>query len=107
MEVRIIIQLYFCLQMAARLLLYVVIIVQLWASFLPNASVHAAVDKIRINTTTQLYTGSTDGRVYLFHGLAIESSTPPWDIYNYSDEQIELMKTVRVIIHTVGFVDLV
>jgi len=38
--------------------------------------------------------------VYLFHGLATEDSSPPWTLSAYSDEQIELMKAVRVAIHS-------
>jgi len=96
-----------CVQMAVRLhkiILVIVCTLQLWASILSNHWVHASVDKIFINTTTQLYTGSTDGRVYLFHGLATEDSSSPWTLSAYNDEQIELMKAVRVAIHS--FVDL-
>ena len=84
-------------QMAVRLhLLVIICTLPLWASIHSNHWVHASVDKIFINTTTQLYTGSTDGRVYLFHGLATEDSSPPWTLSAYNDEQIELMKAVRV-----------
>jgi len=38
--------------------------------------------------------------VYLFHGLATEDSSPPWTLSAYSDEQIELMKAVRLAIHS-------
>ena len=87
--------------MAIRLhILVIICTLPLWASILSNHWVRASVDKIFINTATQLYTGSTDGRVYLFHGLATEDSSPPWTLSAYSDEQIELMKAVRVAIHS-------
>ena len=53
-----------------------------------------AVEKIRINPATRLYEGREDGRVRVFHGLASENSSPPWTLNTYTDEQIELTKTV-------------
>lgn len=62
----------------------------------PPASSQDGVDKIHIDTATRLYTSVADGRVHVFHGLAIEDSSPPWGLATYTSEQIELMKTVSL-----------
>ena len=52
------------------------------------------VEKIYVDRQTRLYAGKGDGRVHVFHGLAAEDSGYPWTLAMYSDEQIELMKSV-------------
>ena len=57
------------------------------------------VEKIKIgpsNGATRLYTGTQDGRVYTFHGLDTEDSSPPWNLRTLDEQQIQLMKTVRL-----------
>lgn len=56
--------------------------------------VYGSLDKIQIDPRTRLYVSTTDGRIHMFHGLAIEDSSPPWTLATYTDEQIELMKSV-------------
>ena len=52
-------------------------------------------DKIKIDPKTRLYVSREDGRVRVLHGLAIEAQgTPPYHLVTYTDEQIELFKTV-------------
>ena len=52
-------------------------------------------DKIKIDPNTRLYVSREDGRVRVLHGLAIEAQgTPPYNLVTYTDEQIELFKTV-------------
>ena len=53
------------------------------------------VEKIKINPITRQYTGTRDGRVYVFHGLDTENSSPPWYLRTLDKQQIQLMKTVR------------
>ena len=58
-----------------------------------------AVEKIQINPDTRLYTGRGDGRVHVFHGLAAEDSSFPWTLESlYSEEQIETMKEVKIMV---------
>ena len=57
----------------------------------------AAVDKLHIDPSTKQYVSATDGRVHMLHGLAIEDSSPPWELATYTDEQIELMKSVSTV----------
>lgn len=52
------------------------------------------VEKIQIDPITRLYRGSSDGRVYMFHGLDTEDSSPPWYLRTLDQSQIDLMKTV-------------
>ena len=59
-----------------------------------------AVEKIRIDPTSRLYRGAQDGRVYMFHGLDTENSSPPWYLRTLDDRQIALMKTVRIVLHS-------
>jgi len=54
-----------------------------------------AVEKIRIDPATRLYRGAQDGRVYMFHGLDTENSSPPWTLRTLDEQQIQLMKTVK------------
>ena len=59
--------------------------------------ISCAVEKVYINPETRLYTGRSDGRVHIFHGLAAEDSSKPWTLESlYSEEQIETMKEVRI-----------
>ena len=59
----------------------------------------SAVEKIYINPETRLYTGRGDGRVHIFHGLAAEDASFPWTLENlYSDDQIETMKEVKIML---------
>ena len=58
-----------------------------------------AVEKIQINPDTRLYIGRGDGRVHVFHGLAAEDSSFPWTLESlYSEEQIETMKEVKIMV---------
>ena len=57
-------------------------------------SAEDTVDKIHIDAATKLYTSTVDGRVHVFHGLAIEDSSPPWTLAKYNADQIILMKSV-------------
>lgn len=59
------------------------------------------VEKIRIDPATRLYRGAQDGRVYMFHGLDTENSSPPWTLRTLDEEQIQLMKTVKWLVHVV------
>lgn len=52
----------------------------------------AQSDKIRIDPNTKLYVSRDDGRVRVFHGLAYEAPTN--DFLIYSQQQMDLMKTV-------------
>ena len=57
------------------------------------------MEKIQINPDTRLYTGRGDGRVHVFHGLAAEDSSFPWTLESlYSEEQIETMKEVKIMV---------
>ena len=60
-----------------------------------------AVEKIRIDPATRLYRGAQDGRVYMFHGLDTENSSPPWTLRTLDQQQIQLMKTVKWLVHVV------
>ena len=63
--------------------------------FIAFISSGGSVEKIRIDPTTTLYRGSEDGRVYTFHGLDTENSSPPWYLRTLTQQQIDLTKTVR------------
>ena len=67
------------------------------AVLLQLSRISNAVDKIYINPKTRLYTGRGDGRVHIFHGLAIEDSSFPWTLAQYSEDQIETMKEVNIL----------
>lgn len=62
--------------------------------FVPFCSLGVSVEKIRIDPTTRLYRGRQDGRVYTFHGLDTENSSPPWYLRTLNQQQVDLMKTV-------------
>lgn len=51
-------------------------------------------DKIKIDPKTRLYVSRDDGRVRVFHGLALENNAYPNALATYTDAQIELLKTV-------------
>ncbi len=51
-------------------------------------------DKIKIDPQTRLYVSSEDGRVRVFHGLALENNGFPSTLAHYSDQQIALLKMV-------------
>ena len=53
------------------------------------------VEKIQIDPSTRMYRGVSDGRVYVFHGLDTEDSSPPWYLRTLDQQQIDLMKSVR------------
>ena len=59
--------------------------------------VRAGVEKIKIDPSTRLYRGSRDGRVYMFHGLDTEDSSPPWYLRTLDQAQIDLVKSVRAL----------
>ena len=40
------------------------------------------------------YISQIDGRFKLFHGLALEDSSPPWNLATYTPDQIQLLKSV-------------
>ena len=60
------------------------------------------VEKIQIDPSTRMYRGMSDGRVYVFHGLDTEDSSPPWYLRTLDQQQIDLMKSVRHHLDTVG-----
>lgn len=64
-------------------------------SFLLLVVGSGAVEKIKIDPATRLYRGVQDGRVYMFHGLDTENSSPPWTLRTLDEQQIQLMKTVK------------
>lgn len=65
------------------------------ALFSLKGPVEGVVEKIKIDPVTRLYKGAQDGRVYTFHGLDTEDSSPPWYLRTLDKQQIDLMKTVR------------
>ncbi len=58
-------------------------------------SVELVSDKIKIDPTTRLYVSREDGRVRVFHGLALENNGYPNTLAYYSDKQMALLKMVR------------
>ena len=40
------------------------------------------------------YISQIDGRFKLFHGLALKDSSPPWNLATYTQDQIQLLKSV-------------
>lgn len=65
------------------------------ALFSLKGPAEGVVEKIKIDPVTRLYKGAQDGRVYTFHGLDTEDSSPPWYLRTLDKQQIDLMKTVR------------
>lgn len=65
------------------------------ALFSLKGAAEGVVEKIKIDPVTKLYKGAQDGRVYTFHGLDTENSSPPWFLRTLDKQQIDLMKTVR------------
>ena len=55
-------------------------------------------DKIKIDPKTRLYVSREDGRVRVFHGLALENNNAPNVLANYTDEQMAMLKLVSIII---------
>ena len=52
------------------------------------------MDKIKIDPKTRLYVSREDGRVHVLHGLDTTKQYPPYPLVTYTDEQIQLFKTV-------------
>jgi endoglycosylceramidase len=50
-----------------------------------------------------MYRGTGDGRVYVFHGLDTENSSPPWYLRTLDQQQIDLMKSWGLNMIRVGF----